>query len=650
MRSDYRPDVDGLRAVAILAVLGFHAFPRALPGGFVGVDVFFVISGFLITRIIVGEIQHDTFTFRKFYSRRIRRIFPALAVVLAVTVLAGWLMQLPFDFAQLGTHIAAGAGFASNLLLYKESGDYFDLDATLKPLLHLWSLGVEEQYYIMWPLLLVAFRKRIAWIPVLICAIALGSFAYNVDMALAHPRSAFYLPQARFWELMIGSALAYASLNHASLIRRVMPVRSVLAAIGAALLVALINNHRVFPGWWALLPTVGTALLILAGPDTWLNRNVLASRVMVFVGLISYPLYLWHWPLLTYARIALQHEPSVVVTLGLLALAALFAWLTYEFLEKRVRHATKGTGRRSFHVVTALCSSLAVLALIGVLAHAGRVQARSADAPHVAAISQAVHDWEPPRNRVVPGDARSTVIFFGDSHMQQLLPRIDQVEREAKAPRRTVLIRTKGGCAPLPGIDRRGYDCDDYVDETYRLAERPEVDTIVIAASWKGFISRRDYYRSSDEDFAEPLQPSSDEWVWTGFETRLRALTQRGKRVVIVLSTPRGNVFDPRMMLLRDGIDFEARIPPRVDVRAVDRDTAYVDGKLTAIAERAGAEVVDPTRWVCDTRWCPTVDRNGKPYFKDDTHLRASFVREHVTALDKFIYAPDARSGAAPLL
>jgi len=377
---------------------------------------------------------------------------------------------------------------------------------------------------------------------------------------------------------------------------------------------------------------------------------VLASPPLVGIGLISYPLYLWHWPLLTFARITLQREPSVGVTLGLLALSVLFAWLTYEFLEKRVRHATTGPGRRSFHVVTALCSSLVVLALVGLLAYAGRVQARSADAPFVAQISEAVHDWEEPRNRLVPGDARDTVIFFGDSHMQQLLPRVDQVVKEPHAARRTVLIRTRGGCAPLPGIERRGYDCDDYVDETFRLAQRAEVDTLVIAASWKGFLSRRDYYRSEDEDFADPLRLANAQWVWTGFEARLRELVRRGKRVVIILSTPRGDVFDPRTMLVRDGIDFEARIPQRVDVRAVDRDTADVDGKLRALAARAGAEAVDPTSWVCGARWCPTVDENGKPYFKDDTHLRASFVRAHVTALDRFIYVPAARSGAARLL
>jgi hypothetical protein len=471
-------------------------------------------------------------------------------------------------------------------------------------------------------------------------------------MAPVHARSAFYLPQARFWELMIGSALAYASLNHAGLIKRVVPLRTAIAVVGALLLVAsfaLISNRRVFPGWWALLPTFGTALLILAGPDTWLNRSVLASRVMVFIGLISYPLYLWHWPLLTYARITLQREPSVGVTLGLLALSALFAGLTYELLEKRIRRATTGTGRRSFHVVTSLCASLAVLALVGLLASAGQVQARSADAPYVAEISEAVHDWEEPRNQLVRGEARDTVIFFGDSHMQQLLPRVDQVVREPKAPRRTVLIRTKGGCAPLPGIERRGYDCDDYVDETFRLAQRAEVDTLVIAASWKGFLSRRDYYRADDDDFTDPLRLPDAKWVWTGFEARLRQLVKQGKRVAIILSTPRGNVFDPRTMLVRDGIDFEARIPPRVDVRAVDRDTADVDGALRALAARVGAEAVDPTPWVCGTRWCPTVDENGKPYFKDDTHLRASFVRAHVTALDRFIYVPVARSGAARL-
>ncbi|MEZ5488290.1 MAG: acyltransferase [Steroidobacteraceae bacterium] len=207
----YRPDVDGLRAIAVLSVLVYHAFPDLLPGGFVGVDIFFVISGFLISGIILTRIQAGTFTFADFYARRIRRIFPALAAVLVACLLAGWLILFPVDYERLGGHVLAGAAFVSNLVLWRESG-YFDTSSELKPLLHLWSLGVEEQFYLIWPVLLVLaarFLHRILWA---IVAVALLSFAANLLLVGSHASAAFYLPITRFWELMLGSMLAYAQV------------------------------------------------------------------------------------------------------------------------------------------------------------------------------------------------------------------------------------------------------------------------------------------------------------------------------------------------------------------------------------------------------------------------------------------------------
>src|SRR5687768_8357422 len=201
----YRPDVDGLRAVAVLAVLAFHAFPHAMPGGFAGVDVFFVISGFLITGIILDDLERGRFTIAGFYWRRIRRIFPALILVLTACLVLGWVLLLPDEYRQLGKHVAAGAGFIANLALWAEAG-YFDWSAELKPLLHLWSLGVEEQYYLVWPLLLLFFRR---WTLGLIVGIGVLSFALNLYMTAKYPSAAFYLPMTRFWELLIGSALAY---------------------------------------------------------------------------------------------------------------------------------------------------------------------------------------------------------------------------------------------------------------------------------------------------------------------------------------------------------------------------------------------------------------------------------------------------------
>ncbi|CDS52602.1 hypothetical protein [Polaromonas sp. CG9_12] len=356
----YRADIDGLRALAVLSVVVFHAFPTRLAGGFIGVDIFFVISGFLISTIVFGNLRNDSFSFLEFYQRRIRRIFPALVVVLLACLGLGWFGLLAGEYQQVGKHTLGGIGFISNLMLWSEAGyDYFNTASESKPLLHLWSLAIEEQFYIVWPLLLVVLYKRRWNFAGVACGIALVSFSFNVLSFPEHAQAAFYSPLSRFWELIIGGLLAYALLYKADLMARHTHVQS---ALGMALVVAglvFINDERMFPGWWALLPTAGAALLISAGPQAWLNRKVLSNPIAVWFGKISYPLYLWHWPLLSLAMLWNNEEtPAGPVRLGLVLLAIALAWLTYKFIELPIRAGNSGSIPQ---LVGAFC-------LVGVLA------------------------------------------------------------------------------------------------------------------------------------------------------------------------------------------------------------------------------------------------------------------------------------------
>ena len=633
----YRPDVDGLRAVAVLAVLAFHAFPQAAPGGFAGVDVFFVISGLLISGIILGDLKRGRFSFADFYWRRIRRIFPALVLVLAGCLGLGWLVLLPDEFSQLGKHVAAGAGFIANLAFWRETG-YFDTAAELKPLLHLWSLGVEEQYYLAWPLLLFLWRHRPRAMLAMIAALGAASFAANLWLVELRPSAAFYLPVTRFWELLVGAGLAWVALHGAP-----RPgFANAKAWLGALLVIlgfVLLNAGRAFPGWWALLPVLGTGLLIAAGPQAWLNRKILAHPALVFVGLISYPLYLWHWPLLSYARIVEGGEPAAAVRIALLLASFLLAWATYEFVEKKIRCARPGAlVRRS--AVPALAASMTALGVFGIAALQGRVVPQSAAVPLVSEISRASLDWTYGGDRVIPGDSRRSVLFFGDSHMQHYWPRIEKLVTERAAPVRTVIFKTAGGCAPVPGIERRGLGCARFVAQGFALARAPEVDTVVIAASWVGFIDRPDHIRIGD-DAGVPLKllTPETEWVLQGFESALRDLVARGKRVVLVLSSPRGNGFDPKSVIHREGVTVQVRNRlspvPRTEVEAL---TAAIDARLKRIATTAGASVIDPSDWLCTAAWCPAADERGRPLYKDATHLRASVARERFDAVDRYVY------------
>ncbi|MES2400325.1 MAG: acyltransferase family protein [Pseudomonadota bacterium] len=346
----YRPDIDGLRAVAILTVLGFHFFPAIVTGGFIGVDIFFVISGYLISGILREQLEENRFSLMGFYSRRITRIFPALILVLLACFVYGWFSLLATDFKQLGKHIAGGAAFISNFQLLNETG-YFAGAIETKPLLHLWSLSIEEQYYLVWPLLLwFAFRRGWNLIAVVL-VLLVGSFALNITTVQTSPSAAFYLPQTRFWELFSGAALACvrwrANPLAPSLVTRCFNAQA-QAIAGSSLIIAglvFIKADQNFPGWWALLPTLGTVLLLSAGPKAFINHRFLANRGMVATGLISYPLYLWHWPLLSFWKIQSASKPSVESLLLVLCLSIVLAGLTYWLVERPFRFGKWRTGK-----------------------------------------------------------------------------------------------------------------------------------------------------------------------------------------------------------------------------------------------------------------------------------------------------------------
>ena len=344
-RDLYRPEIDGLRAIAVVSVLLSHTFPSILPGGFVGVDIFFVISGFLITRLIFKDLQEKSFSIWLFYQRRIRRIFPALCVVLMTCLVFGWVILTPAEYELFGTHLAASAGFAPNIIFWKEAG-YFDKEAITKPLLHLWSLGVEEQFYLVWPIVLLLGYQlcsqnlaRLLGVCLLLC---LGSLALSVSIMFSSPVTDFYSPLTRFWELGIGGCLALSiSLNSPNNLKPAtnLPMNTInLLGLGSLMMAFwMINDQRVFPGLWALLPCIGTALILFATNNRASTQAIgiqqlLSSKVLVSLGLISYPLYLWHWPLLSFARILEGQAISVTSRLVIIALYLVLAWLNYQFL------------------------------------------------------------------------------------------------------------------------------------------------------------------------------------------------------------------------------------------------------------------------------------------------------------------------------
>jgi len=356
-RSDYRPDIDGLRAIAVVSVVGYHAFPSLFQGGFIGVDIFFVISGFLISKHIWEELAAGNFSIKTFYVRRVRRIFPALILVLLACLIFGWIILTPGEYEQLGKHVTGGAGFVSNLIYWNEAG-YFDNAADTKPLLHLWSLGIEEQFYIVWPLIMVFLWRQPHHAKWALPSLLIASFIHSQVVVQKSIVADFYSPLTRFWELALGALMANESVRNYRMTSRNLSLLS-WAGFGLILVsIAIVDHLDAFPGAWALLPAVGAALLIKAGEEAWLNRQLLAHKWIVWVGLISYPLYLWHWPLLSFARIMESTTPSPLLRVWLIVASVILGWLTYKLVELPLRARFK-------NIVLGLCIAMLLVALLG---------------------------------------------------------------------------------------------------------------------------------------------------------------------------------------------------------------------------------------------------------------------------------------------
>src|ERR1700674_821671 len=337
----YRPDIDGLRALAVLPVILFHA-NLFFPGGFVGVDVFFVISGYLITQIIERDLQANRFSVLVFYQRRIRRIFPALFVMFAVTILTAYLFMPPLELKDFGQSLLASSAFYSNFFFFRQSG-YFAPTSEYAPLLHTWTLSVEEQFYVCWPLFLGVLTKtaKSKWKVPTTVFILLGALLLSAHWVNTHPNAAFYLLPSRAWELALGALLSFPSVSSvlARIPRKIASVASLAGILFLGLAVVTYDNLTPLPGFAALLPCVGAALVIAAGvggPSA--GGRVLSLRPLVWTGLISYSLYLWHWPILVFGRMIANHKLDAAERVSFIVLIFIVAWLSWRFVESPFRN------------------------------------------------------------------------------------------------------------------------------------------------------------------------------------------------------------------------------------------------------------------------------------------------------------------------
>ena len=629
----YRPDIDGLRAVAVLAVVAFHAFPRWMPGGFVGVDIFFVISGYLISTILLENLERGTFSFTTFYMRRIRRIFPALAVVLAASFAFGWYSLFADEFRQLGKHMAGGAGFVANLVLWKESG-YFDTASELKPLLHLWSLGIEEQFYLVWPLLLwLAWRRKFNVLGVIVLLL-LASFVANEVFISRDVTATFYAPYTRFWELLAGSLLAWRHLRPTS---GETQHGNALSLAGFVLLVLSfwqITKATPFPGAWAVLPVAGAFCVIAAGQRAWLNRVLLSNRVAVFFGLISFPLYLWHWPLLAFVRIIEGGTPARGVRIAAVFAAIVLAALTWRFIERPLRFGGHGKAK-----AIALAVVVAALGCAGYLTY--RMEGfpdRAANLSHLTSqlgwggdqnlhdnfCLQRIYNSRAAFCRLTPNQPNPAIVLIGDSMAWQYFHGLDKLAQQHGAG---VLALNYANCSSFlgftisPQTDPRldSHHCQQVTDMALALArDTPSVKTVVFAHS---------HYHWPDPEsrFLHEPPPEHNDAAYTRYiQDNLRrtfsALLAQGKHIVYVVNSA-GFSFPPADCIPR------RFFPPKRAVCAEPREDWLTHGnaRLRAAIDGVLAEFPQVRRFdlasaICDEERCWAM-KDGKLRYHDEAHL-----------------------------
>jgi peptidoglycan/LPS O-acetylase OafA/YrhL len=500
----YRPDIDGLRAIAILAVVLFHLNPKLVPGGYVGVDVFFVIPGYLITSIIYREICTGEFSLSRFYERRIRRLFPALLVVVTVSFVVAWIGLLPADFRKLSEALAATSLFIANLYFWKNT-DYFSDPADSLPLLHTWSLAVEEQFYIFFPLVLILIlRHKPGWLTGSLLALLLISLGWSEYALIDRPESVFYLPYYRAWELLAGAMLAIGAVPSPTSRR----IRDMLAISGLALIAAglfLYDKGTHFPGVAALPPVLGAALVIHAG--THARSRVgqwLSWKPLVFIGLISYSLYLWHWPLFIFVRYFMPHaQSSLLIDAGLLVAALALATLSWRFVERPFRHSSDHLGRIAVFTSASLAiAAMLVLALPGIVMR-GAPFRFPPEIVDVAAVGQEEIPFRKPcfglnpdqvstDNAVCTIGAGSEPIFllWGDSHALALAHGVDLAAKELDV---SGYFLGRSLCPPVisrtnPSDYRK--KCADFNLAALRfLDEHPTINTIILAGYWARYLN-----------------------------------------------------------------------------------------------------------------------------------------------------------------
>ncbi|MBL8564940.1 MAG: acyltransferase [Hyphomicrobiaceae bacterium] len=649
-RANYLPHVDGLRAIAILLVVVYHAWPSVLSGGFVGVDVFFVISGFLITRLMLAEMQAGTFSILAFFARRIRRLLPAAAVMIATVLAAGWLILLPETYRELGRSMVAALLMFANVLFYRTAG-YFSAPAEEKPLLHTWSLSVEDQFYLTWPLLLLLLAPRVPrpWLIAITLALLAASLSHAEAKLAVNPDYAFYLLAPRAWELLAGcvTALAAQRLSFARL------TSSLLGASGLVLILAsgfVLNSSKPFPGLAAAPAVLGTVLVIVAGlgnDGAQGPARVLAWRPVVVAGLLSYSLYLWHWPVISLAQFAASRPLTPGELAAAVGLSVLLAALSWRFVELRFRVHGPVSTRVALKTIATGAAVMAVLATTGGAIRAfDGVPSRFDGA--VRKLFDEMANGNPLRpfcdgddyafknnercnfgRRKLPGESFEMAVL-GDSNADHFVPLVADWAQESQLAGRQV---TRSACAPLLGaalkVKRtwRKLECRPYHEAIVAFVEsNPGLKLVVLSGVWPDYARHLGWNGLNAKGLVRPQGVDGALAFTEVLASTVRYFRARGIRVHLIGQVPHFKVLPARCTTaaLAAGRDVAPCGRHAKDVRA---ELAETETALSALAASdPGVTVTLPTATLCGPDWCSPM-KDGVFLYRNTSHLNSAGAR-----------------------
>jgi peptidoglycan/LPS O-acetylase OafA/YrhL len=651
----YRRDIDGLRAIAVIAVVLFHFGVPGFTGGFVGVDIFFVISGYLITSIIWNQRQAGRFSFVDFWARRARRILPALFVMILAVLAVGWFLMAPKDYEELGRSVRYQVMFVSNILFMRQDG-YFDAASDLKPLLHTWSLAVEEQFYIVFPLLLTVLSSRLKHWRLALFGVLLVSFGLSVWAVAHHPEKAFFLLPMRAWELLAGAMLAVAPRTGWRLTSTGAQVVSLAGSALILLAVFCYDKSTPFPGAAALLPTLGVVALIWAnGHRQTLVGGLLASRLLVGLGLISYSWYLWHWPVFVFASYASVDEPGPFDISGLILLSLVLGYLSWRFVETPLRERRLLAERRQI-LLAAACGVL-VLGLAGqTLRWTDGLPARL---PEQALQYAKGKEWRAELMRCLANDktpddklfchygtptpGASKALVWGDSHATALIPVFDDGAQKHGV---SVILASSPGCIPVAGLEHHS-QCARFNRRVEQAMKPQSVGDVVLVARWSLYL-----YGDVKGDLGYVLRDSqgrydraiAEQRLAEGLTATVRQLRNDGHRVWLVKEAPLQQ-FSPPYRLSRLAMLHRPTDDVGLPVAEHFKRQAFISQLFAQIAAaNPGVTVVDPAPLLCDDEGLCRAELDGHSLYTDDNHLSEVGARFIAPALEPLFRHLQARS------